>query len=105
MFCASQVSWVFLLVMLSKYSDIFVWLKLSLERRSLQVPLVSKKKIWGNHAFLREITEITVITLQFEKECHTLLFILKLFANISHQLSLKNAWLPPVFFLDFNSAC
>ena len=22
-----------------------------------------------------------------------------------HDLSLKNAWLPPVFFLDFNNSC
>ena len=46
-----------------------------------------------------------IIMLQFEKERHTLLCILKLFTNISHQLSLKNAWLPSIFFLDFNSAC
>ena len=43
--------------------------------------------------------------LQFEKERHTLLCTLKLFTNINYQLSLKNAWLPPIFFLDFNSAC
>ena len=42
---------------------------------------------------------------QFEKERHTLLCILKLFTNIIHQLSLKNAWLPPIFFLDFNDTC
>ena len=76
-------------------------LKLSLESRSLQVPLVSKKEIWDNHAFLRA----QIITLQFEKECHTLLCILKVFTIIIHQLSLKNVWLPPIFFLDFNSAC
>ena len=44
-----------------------------------------------------------IIKLQFEKECHTLLCILKLFRNIIHQLCLKNAWLPPIFFLDFNN--
>ena len=38
--------------------------------------------------------------LQFEKERHALLCILKLFANIIDELSLKNAWLPPIFFLD-----
>ena len=43
-----------------------------------------------------------IIKLQFEKERHTLLCILKLFADIIHELSLKNAWLPPIFFLDFN---
>ena len=46
-----------------------------------------------------------IIKLQFDKECHTLLCILKLFTNIIHELSLKNAWLPPIFFLDFNNTC
>ena len=44
-----------------------------------------------------------IIKLQFEKERHTLLCILKLFTNIIHELSLKDAWLPPIFFLDFNN--
>ena len=38
-----------------------------------------------------------IIKLQFVKECHTLLCILKLFTNIIHELSLKNAGLPPLF--------
>ena len=46
-----------------------------------------------------------IIKLQFEKERHTLLCILKLFTDIIHELSLKNAWLPPIFFLDFNNTC
>ena len=46
---------------------------------------------------------LEIITLQFEKKRHILLCILKLFTNIIHQLSLKNAWLPPIFFLDVNS--
>ena len=46
-----------------------------------------------------------IIKLQFEKERHTLLYILKLFTDIIHELSLKNAWLPPIFFLDFNRTC
>ena len=46
-----------------------------------------------------------IIKLQFEKERHTLLCILKLFTNIIHELSLKNAWLAPIFFLDFNDTC
>ena len=41
---------------------------------------------------------LEIFKLQFEKERHTLLCILKLFADIIHELSLKNAWLPPVFF-------
>ena len=40
--------------------------------------------------------------LQFEKERHTLLYILKLFADIIPELSLKNARLPLIFVLDFN---
>ena len=46
-----------------------------------------------------------IIKLQFEKERHTLLSILTLFRNTIHQLSLKNPWLPPIFFLDFNNTC
>ena len=46
-----------------------------------------------------------IIKLQLVKERHTLLCILKLFTNIIHELSLKNAWLPPIFFLDFNNTC
>ena len=38
------------------------------------------------------------LKLQFEKERHTWLRILKLFTNIVYELSLKNAWLPPIFF-------
>ena len=44
-----------------------------------------------------------IIKLQFEKKRHTLLCMLKLFTDIIHELSLKNAWLLPIFFLDFNS--
>ena len=46
-----------------------------------------------------------IIKLQLEKECHICLCILKLFTNIVHELSLKNAWLPPIFFFDFNNTC
>ena len=46
-----------------------------------------------------------IIKFQFEKERHTVLCILKLFTNIIHELFLKNAWLPPIFFLDFNNTC
>ena len=47
---------------------------------------------------------LEIIELQFEKECHTLLCILELYTNIVHELSLKNAWLPSSFFLDFNNS-
>ena len=46
---------------------------------------------------------LEAIELQFEKERHTLLCILELYTNIVHELSLKNAWLPPIFLLDFNN--
>ena len=46
-----------------------------------------------------------IIKLQFEKERHTCLCILKILTNIVHKLPLKNAWLPPIFFFDFNNAC
>ena len=46
-----------------------------------------------------------IIKHQFEKERHTLLCIIKLSTNIIHQLSLKNALLPPIFFLEFNNTC
>ena len=46
---------------------------------------------------------LEIIELQFEKECHTLLCILELYTNIVYELSLKNAWLTPILFLDFNN--
>ena len=46
---------------------------------------------------------LEIIKLQFEKEHHTLLCILKLFTNIIPELSLNNAWLPPIFLFGFQS--
>ena len=46
-----------------------------------------------------------IVELQFEKERHTLLCMLKLYTNIIHELSLKNACLRLIFFLDFNNTC
>ena len=46
-----------------------------------------------------------IIKFQFEKERQTWLCILKLFTNIVHELSLKNAWLHPIFFFDFDNTC
>ena len=46
-----------------------------------------------------------IIKLQFRKKYHTLVCILELFRNVVALLSLKNAWLAPVFFLDSNSPC
>ena len=48
---------------------------------------------------------LKLIKLQIEKERLTWLCILKLFTNIVHGLSLKNAWLPQIFFFDFNNTC
>ena len=48
---------------------------------------------------------LEIIELQIEKEHHTLLCIFELFTYIVHKLSLKNAWLPPIFLLDFNDTC
>ena len=48
---------------------------------------------------------LEIIKLQFESEHHTLLCILELFTNVVHELSLKNAWLPSIFLLDFNNIC
>ena len=52
-----------------------------------------------------KLSKTEIIKLQFGKKCHTSFRILKLFANIVDQLSLKNAWLPPIFFFDFNNTC
>ena len=46
-----------------------------------------------------------IIKRQFQKERHTLFCILKLFTDIIHELSLKNAWLSPIFSSDFNRTC
>ena len=52
---------------------------------------------------------VLVYTLKFweKKKTFFIVFLKKrLFSSFFHikaQLSLKNAWLPPVFFLDFNS--
>ena len=54
---------------------------------------------------MHSLQNCLIIELQIEKEHHTLLCIVELFTNIVHELSLKNAWLLPIFFLDFNSTC
>ena len=48
---------------------------------------------------------LEIIKLQFENERHKLLCILELFTNTVHELSLKNAWLPPIVLLEFNNTC
>ena len=48
---------------------------------------------------------LDIIKLQFGKERHTFLCILKFLANIVNELSSKNPRLPPIFFLVFNNTC
>ena len=47
---------------------------------------------------------LEIIKLQFEKERHTLLCIIELLTNV-YELPLKDSWLPPILFLDFNNTC
>ena len=46
-----------------------------------------------------------IIKLQLRKKSHTLPYILAFFRDITAQLSLKNAWLPTISFLDSNRPC
>ena len=61
----------------------------------MQGQLESKKKIRGNHAFFLEI--IKQPEFQKEPKYKTMCGI---FSQIEHKLSLKNAWLLSVFFID-----
>ena len=56
--------------------------------------MVSKKKIWGNHAFFRDNSP------SIEKERDSFLCILELLTNIVHELSLKNAYLQFSFWIS-----
>ena len=69
-------------------------------RQNLASALGIQKEKFGVTVHFSEITK-----LQFGKKCHTLLCILLLFRITVASLSLKNAWLPPIFFFDFNSPC
>ena len=54
-FCASRDTWVSFLWVVPTNTGIFLrGLKLCGESRTWQVRLVSKKKMWGNHAFFRD---------------------------------------------------
>ena len=58
-----------------------------------------RKYSWSPKRQLRVTMHfLEIIKLQFEKERHTLLCILKLFKDIIDELSLKNAWLPQFYF-------
>ena len=43
-----------------------------------------------------------ILSFNLGKKSHTLLYIVALFRDIIAQLSLKNAWLPSIFFSDSN---
>ena len=96
---------------IAKYSG-FLWvvptntgiflrgLKLYEESRTYQMLLVPQKKIGGNHAFFRDN-----LSFNLGKKSHTLLYILAFYIDITAKISLKNAWLPPIFFLNSNRRC
>ena len=67
--------------------------------------LESKKKIGGNHAFL-EISkqQLFEIAVKYKAMYGVFLFFF-FFFQIDALLSPKNAWLPPIFFLDSKSTC
>ena len=46
---------------------------------------------------------LNMVALLYFTLLYTLLCILELYTNIVHELSLKNAWLPQIFYLDFNN--
>ena len=59
--------------------------------------LKSKKKIGGNHAFFKDNSR-TIFVKSFKIKA-----MYGVLSQIEAQLSLKNAWLPPIFFLDTNN--
>ena len=78
--------------------DIFAHFKTMQRKQNLASDFGIQKENWGETMHFSEI-----IKLQFGKKRHTLLCFLLLFRIIVAQLSLKNAWLPPISFLDFNT--
>ena len=64
------------------------------------------KGYWKPKRKLKVTTHLPeIIKLQLGKKYHRLFCILALFRTIVVKLSLKNAWFPLIFFLDFNSPC
>ena len=60
-------------------------------------PCYNYQCIWASSRVPFEFEE-KITFYHFSKKC-----LFSVFLHIEAQLSLKNAWLPPVFFLDFNS--
>ena len=75
-----------------------MWFKTVRRKQNVASALGIQKENLGVTMHFSEI-----IKLQFGKQRHTLICILLFFRIIVASLSLKNAWLPPIFFLDFNS--
>ena len=73
------------------------------EKKVLAMAFEIQKENWGGGGVTMHFSEI--IKLQFGKNCHTLLCILTPFGIAVASLSLKNAWLPPILFLDSNCLC
>ena len=69
-------------------------------KQNLEIALGIQKENFGVTVHFPE-----VIKFQFGKTRHTLFCILTLFRITVASLSLKNAWLPSIFFLYFNSPC
>ena len=74
-------------------------------KQNLASALGIQKEIWGNHAFFRDTK--ASIGGGGGGGRHTLLCILLFSRRTVASLFLKKkiAWLPPIFFLDFNSPC
>ena len=70
------------------------------EKQILTSVIEIKKKIGGNHAFFED--NLSTI---FGKSFNIQSNVWRSFPFIEAQLSLKNAWLPPIFFLDTKSIC
>ena len=83
-----------------QYRSIFErFMTLGGKSRSYQGLLESKKKIGGNHAFFRGNSAKIAHQSVKNKAMYGIFF------HIEALLSLKNAWLSPIFFLDAKGTC
>ena len=69
------------------------------EKQILLRAVEIQKENWGNHAFFRD-NEATIILKSSKIQGNVWRFFFQIEA-----LSLKNAWLPQIFFLDTKSTC
>ena len=74
-------------------------------KQNLSSAIEIQKENWGNRAFFRD-SEATIIlkkkTVKYKLLYGVFFFF---FFQIEALLSLKNAWLPPIFFLGTKSSC